>query len=59
MMVEEYAVQQDLFGEVRASEVKSRKSFFRRLTEKKGNPEINWEDVICMRKPLRVLEKGN
>jgi hypothetical protein len=26
----------------------SRKSFFRRLAEKKGSPEINWETVLCM-----------
>lgn len=28
-----------------------RKSFFRRLAEKKGSPRIDWETVICMRKP--------
>lgn len=28
-----------------------RKSFFRRLAEKKGSPRIDWEDVIVMRKP--------
>lgn len=27
---------------------KDRKSFFRRLTEKKGNPPIDWEDVLCL-----------
>jgi hypothetical protein len=26
----------------------SRKSFFRRLAEAKGSPEINWETVLCM-----------
>ena len=25
-----------------------RKSFFRRLAEKKGSPAIDWEDVICL-----------
>lgn len=25
-----------------------RKSFFRRLAEKKGSPAIDWEDVICV-----------
>ena len=28
-------------------ERKSRKSFFRRLAEKRGAPEINWEVVLC------------
>ena len=39
-----------LFGadEVRTKE---RKSFFRRLAEKKGSPRIDWEDVLIMRKP--------
>ena len=26
----------------------ARKSFFRRLAEKKGSPKIDWEDVICL-----------
>lgn len=30
---------------------KERKSFFRRLAEKKGSPEINWEEVVIARKP--------
>lgn len=51
MVVEEYAVQEDLFGEVRPAVEIQRKSFFRILTEKKGNPEINWEDCICTIKP--------
>lgn len=33
-------------------ETKSRKSFFRRLCESKGSPEINWEEVIFTQKPL-------
>jgi DNA modification methylase len=28
-----------------------RKSFFRRLAEKKGSPQIDWEEVIVVRKP--------
>jgi hypothetical protein len=28
-----------------------RKSFFRRLAEKKGSPRIDWEEVIIVRKP--------
>lgn len=27
---------------------RERKSFFRRLAEKKGSPRIDWEDVICL-----------
>jgi hypothetical protein len=30
---------------------KERKSFFRRLAEKKGSPAIDYEDIICMEKP--------
>lgn len=31
---------------------KSRKSFFRRLAEKKGSPAIDWEEVLWIRKPI-------
>ncbi len=31
---------------------RDRKSFFKRLTESKGSPRIDWEDVICVEKPL-------
>ena len=31
--------------------IKERKTFFRRLAEGKGSPEINHEDIIVMRKP--------
>lgn len=30
--------------------VTERKSFFRRLAEKKGSPRIDWENVICMKR---------
>jgi DNA modification methylase len=30
---------------------KERKSFFRKLAEKRGSPPIDWEDVICQVKP--------
>jgi hypothetical protein len=30
---------------------KSRKSFFRRLAERKGSPRIDWEEVLVMQKP--------
>jgi hypothetical protein len=39
-----------LFGDV--VESKSRKSFFRRLAEKKGAPAIDWEEVLIVRKLL-------
>lgn len=37
-----------LFGDVTVK--KERKSFFRRLAEKKGSPPIDWEEVIVVRK---------
>jgi hypothetical protein len=47
-LVEE-TIHAGLFGDVR--EKKERKSFFRRLAESKGSPPIDWEEVICVRKP--------
>jgi hypothetical protein len=40
-----------LFGEI--VEKKERKSFFRRLAESKGSPPIDYETVLCMRKPIK------
>ena len=37
-----------LFGTI--TETKERKSFFRRLAEKKGSPKIDYEVVLCKRK---------
>ena len=51
MLVEEHGDQMDIFGGVTARR-KEKKSFFRRLAEKKGSPRIDWEDVVIMRKPL-------
>lgn len=50
LLVDEGATQININGE---DEIKKteRKSFFRRLAEKKGSPRIDWEDVICMVKP--------
>lgn len=48
MLVEETSTP-GLFGEI--TKKKERKSFFRRLAEKKGSPEINWEEVLVVRKP--------
>lgn len=50
-LVEERGTQYDLLGEKHTKTVE-RKSFFRRLAEKKGSPRIDWETVICMRKPF-------
>ena len=36
-------------GETRLT--KERKSFFRRLAEKKGSPRIDWEEVQCFDRP--------
>lgn len=47
-LVEEQ-VSNGLFGEIH--EVKERKSFFRRLAEKKGSPRIDFEEVLICRKP--------
>ena len=47
MLVKE-TVTPGLFGEVK--KVKERKSFFRRLAEKKGSPRIDFEEVLICRK---------
>lgn len=54
MLTEAGAVQINLDGN-ETQRVKERKSFFRRLAEKKGSPRIDWEDVICMVKPKNAL----
>ena len=51
MLVEDHGDQLDIFGGV-TTRGKQRKSFFRRLAEKKGSPRIDWEDVLILRKPL-------
>ena len=48
MLVEEIP-QQTMFGI--PEKIKERKSFFRRLAEKKGSPRIDWEEVLILRKP--------
>jgi len=42
----------DLFEQDGTLETKSRKSFFRRLAEKKGSPRIDYEEVLIFQKPL-------
>lgn len=49
-LVEERGAQHDIFGEIQTKRVE-RKSFFRRLAERNGSPRIDWETVLCMRKP--------
>ena len=52
MLVEHHGEQDDLFGETKVLKTEH-KSFFRRLHEsKEGAVRIDWEDVICVRKPL-------
>lgn len=41
-----------LFGEFKTK--KERKSFFRRLAEKKGSPRIDWEEVLICRKDTTI-----
>ena len=47
MLVAHHGEQDDAFGAPKALTTE-RKSFFRRLAEKKGSPRIDFEDVICM-----------
>jgi hypothetical protein len=46
-----------LFGHEHVTR-KERKSFFRRLAEKKGSPRIDWEEVIVVRKPGNSATDG-
>ncbi len=50
MLVADHGDQLDIFGGA-TTRLKERKSFFRRLAEKKGSPRIDHEDIIIMRKP--------
>ncbi len=47
MLVKRHGEQDTIFGDVEQITTE-RKSFFRRLAEKKGSPAIDWEDVICL-----------
>jgi hypothetical protein len=58
MLVDDHGDQLDIFGGATAR-LKERKSFFRRLAEKKGSPRIDHEDVIIMRKPTRAHANGD
>jgi hypothetical protein len=57
MLIEDHGEQLDIFGNGHARR-RERKSFFRRLAEKKGSPRIDYEDVIIMRKPLFARANG-
>lgn len=54
MLVENYGEQETIFEGTEQLRTE-RKSFFRRLAEKKGSPNIDWEDVICLQKPENRL----
>lgn len=47
MLVARHGEQDTIFGDSQQITTQ-RKSFFRRLAEKKGSPAIDWEDVLCM-----------
>src|SRR3990167_3133811 len=47
MLVKSHGTQGTIFGGTEQLSTQ-RKSFFRRLAEKKGSPAIDWEDVLCM-----------
>jgi len=54
-LVEDRGTQFDLNGDGH-KKVVERKSFFRRLAEKKGSPRIDYEVVLCMEKRGKSLE---
>lgn len=47
MLVAEHGTQPDIFGGEKRLTT-ARKSFFRRLAERKGSPVIDWEDILCL-----------
>jgi hypothetical protein len=49
MLVKRRGAQAGFDGAMVSKDV-SRKSFFRRLSERRGSPPIDWETVLCMRK---------
>ena len=50
MLVKEHHVGVDLFSGAEVRKKTERKSFFRRLAEKKGSPGIDWEEIIFARR---------
>lgn len=50
MVIEEHGTQLAMFGED-LEITTERKSFFRRLAERRGSPRIDWETVLCLQKP--------
>jgi hypothetical protein len=50
-MLVEHSAHDDLFSGT-VTKKKERKSFFRRLAEKKGSPAIDYEEVLFVRKPF-------
>ena len=51
MLVKEIQQPTDMFTGETNHKLIERKSFFRRLAEKKGSPRIDWEEVIWAVKP--------
>jgi hypothetical protein len=51
MLVKEIPQPVDMFTNEAQPKIVERKSFFRRLAEKKGSPRIDWEEVIWAVKP--------
>ena len=51
MLIKEIPQTKDMFTGKAGSKLIERKSFFRRLAEKKGAPPIDWEEVIWAIKP--------
>jgi hypothetical protein len=52
MLVQESEPQHSLLGDGPKRKRREKKSFFRRLAEKKGSPKIDWETIVCLVKPV-------
>jgi len=52
MLIQDFGTQMHLDGGETKNR-RARKSFFRRLSEKNGSPEINYEVVYCMMRPVK------
>ena len=50
MLVKNHGEQETIFNGTEQIRTE-RKSFFRRLAEKKGSPALDWEDVMCLETP--------
>ena len=52
MLVKNHGQQETIFNGTEQIKTE-RKSFFRRLAERKGSPRIDWEDVLCFERVAR------